>query len=125
MSWVTVIWSMSASACLTLALIHGFIWWQQRNAWANLLFTLAALGTAAFAGCELAMMRAGTPAAFASAMGWAHVAVWVIFVSLVGFVRLYFNAGRPWLGWIACALRTFSLFPNFVVGQSLNYREIT
>ena len=116
---------MSASVCLTLALIHYFIWWQQRNAWANLLFTLAAVGTAAFAGCELAMMRAGTPSAFGSTMRWAHVSVWVIFVSLVGFVRLYLRAGRPWLGWSVCALRTCSLLLNFLTGQSLNYREIT
>jgi hypothetical protein len=30
-------------------------------------------------------------------------------VSLVGFVRLYLRAGRLWLAWTVCGLRTLSL----------------
>ncbi len=116
---------MTASACLTLALMHVCIWCQQRDAWANLLFALTAVATAALAGFELAMMRAEMPAAFASALRWGHLPVWVIVVSLVGFVQLYLRAGRPWLAWTVCGLRTLSLLPNFLVGQNLNYREIT
>jgi PAS domain S-box-containing protein len=125
MSWVTVIWSMTASACLTLALVHGFIWFSNRSAWANLLFALAAVGTAALAWFELAMMRADTPAAFGSALRWGHLAVWMIFLSLVAFVRLHLHAGRPWLAWSACGVRTLSLILKFLTGQTLNYREIT
>ena len=125
MSWVTVIWSMTASACLTLAVVHGVIWLSNRLAWANVLFALAAVGTAGLAGFELAMMRAQTPAAFGSALRWGHLAVWVIFLSLAGFVRVSLRAGRPWLAWSACGVRTFSLFLNFLTGQSLNYREIS
>src|SRR5438067_10989149 len=125
MSWVTVIWSMTASACLTLAMIHGLIWYRQRDALANLLFILTAVGAAAFAGGELAMMRAGTPGALGSAIRWTHVPVWVIFLSLAWFVRLYLHAGRPWLAWAACVLRTLSLLLDFLTGENLNYREIT
>ncbi len=125
MSWVTVIWSMTASACLTLALMHGCIWCRQRDVIANLLFTLTAVGAAALACCELAMMRANTPTAFGFALRWTHLPVWVIFVSLAWFVRLYLQAGRPWLAWTACGLRTFSLIANFLFGENLNYRHIT
>ena len=38
MSWVTVIWSMVASACLTLAVIYFVVWCTNRAAWAHLLF---------------------------------------------------------------------------------------
>ncbi len=116
---------MTASACLTLALIHGFIWCRQRRAWANLLFTLTALGTAALAAGELAMMRSQNSVAFASAVRWIHVPVWVILVSLVGFVRLDLRAGRSWLAWIVCTLRTASLLLNFLVGENLNYLHVT
>jgi len=125
MNWATVVYSMAASASLTLALIHGFIWWRQRDAWANLLFALAAMGTAALAGCELAIIRAASTIQFAAAIRWANLAAWVIILSLAWFVRLYFRAGRTWLLWTVCALRTFSLFLNFMTGQNLNYREIT
>ena len=124
MSWVTVIFSMTASACLTMALIHGCIWWRQRDSWANLLFMLAAIGTACLAGFDLAAMRAETPAQLASAIRWEHLSVWFVILSLVGFSRLYLRAGRTWLLWTVCCLRTLALFLNFLTGQNLNFREI-
>src|SRR5258706_1937553 len=114
MSWVTIIWAMIPSACLTLALVHGLVWWRRREARANLLFALTAVATAVFAGCELWMMRADTPAAFGMVLRWAHVPGWVLIVSLVGFVRLYLRAGRLWLAWTGCVLRAPSLILTFV-----------
>jgi two-component system, LuxR family, sensor kinase FixL len=125
MSLITVIWSMNASACLTLAGINLLIWYRDRKALACVFFSLMAIGTAAFAYCELRMMRAETPAEYATVLKLGHVTVWLIVVSLVGFVRLYLNAGRPWLAWTICALRTIALILNFLVGQNLNYLEVT
>jgi two-component system sensor kinase FixL len=125
MNWVTIIWAMIASACLTLALVHALVWWRRPDARANLLFALMAVATAVFAGCELWMMGAETPVAFGTAMRWGHVPIWVLFVSLVGFVRLYLRAGRLWLARTACGLRTLSLILNFLFTPNLNYREIT
>jgi len=116
---------MVASACLTLAAIHLLIWSMNRAAWANLLFSLSALATAALAGCEYWMMRAQTPAEYATALRWHHIPIWVIFVTTVGFVLVHLRAGRRWLAWTVCALRTLSLLLNFTVGQSLQYLEIT
>jgi two-component system, LuxR family, sensor kinase FixL len=125
MSWITIIWSMTASACLTLAAIYFVVWWRRRSAWADLLFTLTSMGVAAYAFGELSIMRAATPAQFATALRWLQVPTWVIVVSLVGFVRLHLRAGRPWLGWTIFALRTSALLLNFVTGQNLHYREVT
>ena len=97
MSWVTIVWSMVASACLTLAAMHLRVWSGRRTAWAHLLFSLSAAGAAAYAACELQMMLAETPAEFGLALRWAHVPVWVTIVSLVAFARLYLRAGRLWL----------------------------
>jgi two-component system sensor kinase FixL len=124
MSWVTVIFSMTASACLTLAFIYGFIWWRQKNSWANLLFALAALGTAASAGFDLALLRAESPAQMAAVIRWSHLPIWVIILALAGFVRFYLRAGRGWLLWAVCGLRSAALILNFLTGQNLNYREI-
>jgi len=62
---------------------------------------------------------------FATVLKWGHVAVWLIVVSLIVFVQLCLGAGRLWLAWTACGLRTFALLLNFLTGQNLNYREIT
>ncbi len=125
MSWVTVIWAMIASACLTLALVHLLVWWRRPKARASLFFALMALATAFFAGCELWMMRAATPLAYGMAVRWAHVPAWLLIVSLVGFVLLYLRAGRLWLAWTVCGVRTLSLILNFVFIPNLNYQEIT
>ena len=125
MSWITVIWSMTAAACLTLAAIHFLVWCQRRTVWADLVFTLTSVGVAVFAACELSMMLAQTPEQFAAALRWIQVPTWVIVVSLVGFVRLHLRAGRPWLAWSVIALRSLALLLNFLVGQNLNYREVS
>jgi signal transduction histidine kinase len=125
LNWVVIVWSMAASASLTLAAIHLLAWSNNRTAWSNLLFSLAAIGVIAMAACELWMMRAGTPAEFATALRWIHVGVWAVLLSLTGFVLFSLRAGRLWLAATICGLRTFSLVLNFVVGQNLNYLEIT
>jgi PAS domain S-box-containing protein len=51
--------------------------------------------------------------------------VWVLVVSLVVFVRLYLRAGRPWLAWSVCGLRTLALILNFIFIPNLGYRQIT
>ncbi|HTT17504.1 MAG TPA: hypothetical protein VMG82_01085 [Candidatus Sulfotelmatobacter sp.] len=111
MGLITILWSMGASACLTLAGINLLIWWRNRKAWANLLFSLTAASTAASAFCELFMIRADATAEFATVLKWGHVAVLLI--------------GRLWLAWTACGMRTSALLLDFLTGQNLNYRETT
>ena len=50
LNWVLIVWSMAASASFTLAAIHFLAWFKNRTAWANLLFSLAAIGAVATAG---------------------------------------------------------------------------
>ncbi len=125
MSLITIIWSMIASACLTLAAINFLTWGRNREAWANLVFSLLTTGTAVWTFFELWMMRAQTPAEFATALKWGQVAVWVLTVSLVAFVLVYLKAGRLWLAWTFWGSRTLALILNLLVGQNLNYRAVT
>jgi two-component system sensor kinase FixL len=125
MSWVTVIWSVGAGACLTLALIHLAVWWKNRSARASLVFAVMAIAVAAFAALELVMMQAETPGQFGIVVRWIHVPVWVIVVSLVIFVRLYLKAGRRWLAWTVVGARTLSLILNCVFSPNINFRQIT
>src|SRR5437773_3382218 len=125
MNWVTVIWSMGSGACLTLALMHVVVWWKDRAARANLVFSVMAIAVAAFAALELALMRAETPEQFGIAVRWVHVPMWFIIASLVIFVRLYLRAGRQWLAWAVVGVRTVSLILNFIFSPNINFRQIT
>ena len=125
MSWITIVWSMNAAACLTLAAIYLVVWCRQRQVLAHLVFSITAVAAAAIAGFELAMMHAGTVGQYEALVRWIHVPVWVLTVAFVVFVRLYLRAGRPWLAWSICGLRTLVLILNFILTPNLNFRRIT
>jgi two-component system, LuxR family, sensor kinase FixL len=125
MSWITIVWSMNAAACLTLAAIYLVVWCKQRQVLAHLVFSITAVAAAAIAGFELAMMHAGTVGQYEALIRWIHLPVWVLTVAFVAFVRLYLHAGRPWLAWSICGLRTMVLILNFILTPNLNFRRIT
>ena len=125
MNLVTIIWSMIASACLTLAAINLLVWFRKRTSWANLLISVMAAGTAGLAFCELSAMMADTPAEFSRALWWGNLPVWMVIVSLVLFIRLYLRSGRVWLAWTVIGMRTFGLALNGVISPNLHYREIS
>ena len=125
MSWITVVWSMNAAACLTLAAFYCVVWCKQRENWVHLVFSFSAVAAAAIAAFELAMMHAKTVGQYEALLRWIHVPVWVLTVSFVMFVRLYLHAGRPWLAWGICGLRTVVLILNFIFTPNLNFQQIT
>ena len=61
MSWVTIIWSMTVWACITLAILHLVIWFKQTDQFAFLLFSVIGTSVAAIAVCQLLAMHAGSP----------------------------------------------------------------
>ena len=125
MSWITIFWAMSAAACLTLGVVHLLVWFQKRTAWASLLFALMAASVAAMGAIELLEMHAETPRQLATLYFWYQIPIWAITLSFTGFVLVYLRAGRIWLWWVVCGLRTLALLLNFLTGQNLNYIEIT
>jgi PAS domain S-box-containing protein len=124
MSWITIVWSMVTSACLTLAIMHLVIWLRQTDQYAHLLLSVTAISVAAIAVCELLVMYSQSPEQYGRIMWWAQIPVFSAVVSIVGFVRLYFNAGRWWLGYTTCALRLLALTINFFSAPNLNYKQI-
>ena len=125
MSWITIVWSINAGVCLTLAAIYFVLWCKQRKSWMHLAFSCSAVALAALTAFELALLRAQTAEQYHVILRWAQLPVWVLVVSLVVFVRLYLRAGRPWLAWSVCGLRTLALILNFIFMPNFSYREIT
>lgn len=120
-----MLWSMDAAFCFTLAGIYLLVWCKQREGWMHLLFSCSALAAGVIAGFELTSMRAETVAQYGAVLRWAHLPVWVLIVSVVWFVRLHLGAGRLWLAWSICGLRTLALILNFIFTPNLNFRQIT
>jgi PAS domain S-box-containing protein len=124
MHWIDIAWPMMGAVSLTLGLIYLLIWFRQRTQPALLMFSLAAMCVCAIAVFELMMMRAETPAQYATTLRWLHLPLALLCVVLVLFVRSRFHAGRPWLGIAAFTLRLAGLLPNFLTGVNLNFRDI-
>jgi two-component system sensor kinase FixL len=125
MSWLTVFWSINVGACLTLAVMYLAVWCRERESFVRLLFSCIAASAALIAAYELQLIRADTSEEYCAILRWRAVPVWVLVLSLVGFTRLYLRAGRSWLAWSACSLKTLTLIINFVFTPSLYYLEIT
>src|ERR1041385_2033315 len=75
MNWITVIWSMNAGACLTLAAFYAAVWSKQRSNRAYLLFSCSAVAAAVISGFELQMLNATTVAQYQFLILWIHVPV--------------------------------------------------
>lgn len=125
LSWVTVVWSMIVSACLTLAAIYFLVWLRNPRDRANLFFSLTAVSMVAFASCELWIMRVQTIDEGVIALRWAIVALTVWLLSNVWFVKTYLGTGRAWLAWTILILRLAVLPANFLPGQNLTYATTT
>ena len=125
MSWVTVIWSLNAGACLTLAAFYGAVWCKQRENRVYLLFSCSAVAAAVISAFELWMMHAWAAEQYELLMRWIHMPTWVLIVSFVAFVRLYLHAGRAWLAWSIYVLRALVMILNFFFPVGINFKAIT
>ncbi len=125
MSWITILWSMNAAACLTLAAFYFVVWLKQRENWVHLLFSCSAIAAAAISAFELWMMNAREVDQYALLVRWIHVPVWVLTVTFVAFVRRYLHVGRAWLAWSIYGVRTLVLILNFSFPVSINFWSIT
>jgi hypothetical protein len=114
MSWVTIIWSMSASVSFTLATIYLMIWFRERRSWAYLCFFVLAVGVIGLAAGEFAAMRASSPAEYGTAVRWSHFAFGFVVLGSLGFMHFYFGTGKWWLLGAALGLRLLAQLRSYL-----------
>jgi len=125
MNWITVICSMIAASCLTVAGIHLLVWVRSPRAWTNLLLANCALSAAVIVGCNVALMHANSVAHSAALLRWMYVPLTWGIVSLMLFVRHYLGAGRNWLMWSVVGVRAIALVVNFAMPVGVILRDVT
>lgn len=124
MAWITIIWTVMATVAVLFAVGHVLACFRDESERAHLFLASLAASVALFVGFELAMMKSHETQRFGELMRWAHVPIFLLIVSIVGFVSVYLGTGRWWLAWAACGVRAVSLVINFLAGVNLNYARI-
>ena len=107
-----------------LALLQLLVWCRDRRSWANLCFSVMALGVIGLAIAELVTMRASSPEVFGRAIRWTHLAHGFGVAGSLGFVHFYFGTGRRWLLALALGLRALAVVANFTTGLNLHISAI-
>ena len=125
MHWLTIAYSVTAAACVTLALVHLLVWAKQPAGRAHLALCLMAISVAALTPFEWSMARAQTTLQYGSALRWIQVPLWFAVASMVWFVWLYFGTCRRWLALSVCGLRLLAMALGFFFSPNLNFRKIT
>jgi two-component system sensor kinase FixL len=125
MSWLDVTWVALAVASATLGLLNLYIWMSRRSELAHLLFFALTGAIAVVAAFELHMMHSATATQYATALRWAHLPLALAVMAMVGFVRFYFRAGRPWLAAVTCIVRALVVVLDFTTGENINFAHIS
>jgi two-component system, LuxR family, sensor kinase FixL len=123
-SQVTVLWSAVAGATLLLGVLHLVFWNTNRRLQVDVVFAITALAFVGVAATEIWGMQAATPAEWGEAVRWCHYPLFVLYVGIITFVRMYLGTGRAWLGWSLVGVRSFIFAVNVLSAPNFNFARI-
>jgi PAS domain S-box-containing protein len=116
---------MAAAACLTLGFMQLFMYMRTRDSLAKIFFFGAAIGAAGSAIFELIMFHATTVPTYSFAIRYSHIPIYILLVSLVWFVDIYFKTAQRWLAYLITGLWSLILIINFTSPHSLVFKSIS
>jgi len=126
MNWVAIIWAVSSGASLMLGVMQLFIWFKSnRQAKEHLALAFTAFAVPGVALCEWLMMTVQDPRRYANFVQWTHAPGFVLLAGIVAFVWYHFRTGTAWLAWAVIGLRGLVLALNFLIPESIGFKEIT
>ncbi len=123
-SYVTITWSIITTAALLLGLMHLARWSMDRQARADLTFSVVALSFVAVAITELGTMHAVSPETWGQWVKWCHLPLAIMVIGTVAFVQQYLDTGRAWLAALVIGLRLLIFAINFVSDPNINFDRI-
>lgn len=124
MNWLTIAWSMCAGICVTLSLLHVFLWIKNRNVIAYLLSALMALSASAIAITELSLLHSQSIVTYQLLMQWLNVFIYLLIIPMVWLVYVRLNNSQRWLAQVITAMWSVSLIFNFTSPGSLVFEHV-
>jgi PAS domain S-box-containing protein len=108
-----------------LALLQLLLWLKIRRNRAILWSVAMAFSAAVIAYIELALMHAMTPDEYGALLVWSNWAVFGLLISLIWFIRHYFQSGRQWLAILITLMWCVTLIINHFSPHSVVFLEVT
>jgi signal transduction histidine kinase len=124
-SYLVAIATACATACLMLALMHLIIWVRSGRQMTYLLSTVMVIAAGSVAIIDLLQILAPSTAEYVFWSRLMHVALFVLLISLMGFVRSYLNTGPAWLIYVVAVLWSIAVIQSFVLPNGVVHAEIT
>ncbi len=125
MSWMTIIWSMLASASTVIGMMHISLWRQNVARDHYLFSSLMAIAAGASALTELFLAKTHSLPALAVILRLGNIFIGVTVVAMTWFLHRYLGTGRRFLLWAITGLWTAGLIVNFMSPWSLTFAEVT
>jgi PAS domain S-box-containing protein len=125
MSWMTIIWSMMASASIVIGMMHLFLW--RRNVSRDYYFfsSLMAVAAGAVALTELTLSKIHTLSTVAAILRLSNISIGITVVAMTWFLNRYLGTGRRFLLLAITGLWSCGLIVNFISPWSLTFAEVT
>ncbi|HUU73030.1 MAG TPA: ATP-binding protein [Burkholderiales bacterium] len=112
---LTVLWSMCASACLMMALMHVLLFARDRHRLVYGLAALMAFSAAVNAVCELFLMFAEDIPAYVGVLKVQVFSTFLIVVSLVWFIYVYYGTASRTLALAITAMWVMAIMLGIVL----------
>lgn len=124
-SYLVVIATACATACFMLALMHLIIWVLSGREITYLLSTVMAFAAGVTAIIDLLQLTSPDKATYVLMSQYMHVALFVLLISLIAFVRAYLNAGPLWLIAVITVLWSITVIQSMVLPNGVIHADIT
>jgi PAS domain S-box-containing protein len=118
-------WVVSATICLSLALLQALTWIQRRSENSYLNFSITAFAAAGVAMAELKMGLASSVDDFVLGFKLANYSLAVLFIALVWFIVAYAESQQRALAWFASAAWFLGAIINAIRPTGLALAEVT
>lgn len=125
LSILTIIWSMCAAVCFTLAAVHVAMWLRGFYKREVLIIIVMATAAGLKVMLEMLMLLTTDVDQYIFIMKLDTILISIVLLSLLWFIRLYLQAGLHWLFGAIVLLRVVELVINFLSPGGAVFSEIT
>ena len=123
-SYLTLIATVCMTACVMIALTHLAMWFRSNREPAHLFATVMAIAAAFVTITDLQQIFALDKDTYVQISRFQHVALFVLLISMVTFVRSYLGTGPRWLIGLIAALWVITVIQAMVLPNGVIHAEI-